>query len=101
VVRVNRTTIRDTDEQGNTFFFSSAVHHVLQDGEPREEGDLAELPTDAPEEEIQKDSSDYNEDAEIVPTDIDETENEVTDNDEALMQVPEGDATANVAGIFE
>merc|ERR1719348_2678653 len=33
VVRVNRTTIKDTDANGNSFFFSSSVHHVLQEGD--------------------------------------------------------------------
>merc|ERR1712108_79230 len=37
VVRVNRTTIKDTDENGNSFFFSSSVHHVLQEGDGEEE----------------------------------------------------------------
>merc|ERR1712112_196273 len=37
VVRVNRTTIKDTDENGNSFFFSSSVHHVLQEGDEEEQ----------------------------------------------------------------
>merc|ERR1719382_1378799 len=37
VVRVNRTVIKDTDENGNSFFFSSSVHHVLQEGDEEEQ----------------------------------------------------------------
>merc|ERR1712212_777720 len=45
VVRVNRTTIKDTDENGNSFFFSSSVHHVLQEGDAEEESEQ-EIPND-------------------------------------------------------
>merc|ERR1711990_1261034 len=45
VVRVNRTTIKDTDENGNSFFFSSSVHHVLQEGDAEEESE-EEIPND-------------------------------------------------------
>merc|ERR1712112_708243 len=47
VVRVNRTVIKDTDENGNSFFFSSSVHHVLQEGDAEEE-----IPNDEEEEDI-------------------------------------------------
>merc|ERR1712181_2479 len=76
VVRVNRTTIKDTDENGNSFFFSSSVHHVLQKGgDEKEDGSEEELPavTDV-EEDFNADQ--YDEEAELVPTDIDETKNE-------------------------
>merc|ERR1711963_758507 len=33
VLRINKTVIQDTDENGNGFFFQSSVHHVLLDGE--------------------------------------------------------------------
>lgn len=29
VLRVNRTTIHDTDEEGNGFFFQTSVHHIV------------------------------------------------------------------------
>merc|ERR1740123_1988411 len=54
VVRVNRTTIKDTDENGNSFFFSSSVHHVLQEGgDEEDEGSEEEIPavTDVEEDE--------------------------------------------------
>jgi len=107
VVRVNRTTIKDTDENGNSFFFSSSVHHVLQeaDGEEEEEGSGEEIPavTDV-EEDFNADQ--YDEEAELVPTDIDETKNEVPDESEneiereAKSEFDGTDATASVEDIF-
>ena len=37
ILRINKTVIQDTDENGNGFFFQSSVHHVLLDGEEEEE----------------------------------------------------------------
>merc|ERR1711915_606519 len=31
VLRINKTTIHDTDDNGNGFFFQSSIHHVLQE----------------------------------------------------------------------
>merc|ERR1712066_1215747 len=90
VVRVNRTTIKDTDENGNSFFFSSSVHHVLQEGDGEEEGseEEGEIPavTDV-EEDFNADQ--YDEEAELVPTDIDETKNEAVpaDVDESKNEI--------------
>merc|ERR1739838_1019207 len=33
ILRTNKTTIHDTDENGNGFFFQSSVHHVLQEND--------------------------------------------------------------------
>merc|ERR1711902_317052 len=76
VVRVNRTTIKDTDENGNSFFFSSSAHHVLQEGDrEEEEGSGEEVPAVSDiEEDFNADQYDE-EEAELVPTDIDETKN--------------------------
>merc|ERR1712233_97237 len=90
VVRVNRTTIKDTDENGNSFFFSSSVHHVLQEGDVEEDFNADQ----------------YDEEAELVPTDIDETKNEVPDESEneiereAKSEFDGTDATASVEDIF-
>merc|ERR1712112_621810 len=109
VVRVNRTTIKDTDENGNSFFFSSSVHHVLQEGDAEEESE-EEIPND--EEDIPADveedfnAAQYDEEAELVPTDIDETKNEVLDESEneiereAKSEFDGTDATASVEDIF-
>merc|ERR1712107_505575 len=92
VVRVNRTTIKDTDENGNSFFFSSSVHHVLQEADGDEEEDF--------------NADQYDEEAELVPTDIDETKNEVPDESEneiereAKSEFDGTDATASVEDIF-
>merc|ERR1712066_688352 len=91
VVRVNRTTIKDTDENGNSFFFSSSVHHVLQEEEEEEEEESGEeIPavTDV-EEDFNADQYDE-EEAELVPTDIDETKNvpdEVDEVDESENEI--------------
>merc|ERR1712212_1038513 len=111
VVRVNRTTIKDTDENGNSFFFSSSVHHVLQEGdgeeeEGSEEGEISAV-TDV-EEDFNADQ--YDEEAELVPTDIDETKNKAVPADvdeseneierEAKSEFDGTDATASVEDIF-
>merc|ERR1712192_146153 len=108
VVRVNRTTIKDTDENGNSLFFSSSVHHVLQEGgDEEEDGSEEELPavTDA-EEDFNADQ--YDEEAELVPTDIDETKNVPAEVDESENEIEREaksefdgtDATASVEDIF-
>merc|ERR1719382_701448 len=85
VVRVNRTVIKDTDENGNSFFFSSSVHHVLQEGneeeqeseedavdEEEEEEDIEEEEKEGEEEiPVIEEVDQYDEEAELVPTDID------------------------------
>merc|ERR1719342_184681 len=111
VVRVNRTIIKDTDANGNSFFFSSSVHHVLQegDGEEEEGSEEGEIPavTDV-EEDFNADQ--YDEEAELVPTDIDETKKEAipaevdaSENEierEAKSEFDGTDATASVEDIF-
>merc|ERR1712112_272026 len=112
VVRVNRTTIKDTDENGNSFFFSSSVHHVLQEGDAGEESE-EEIPNDEEEDipavtDVEEDfnADQYDEEAELVPTDIDETKNEVPDESEneiereAKSEFDGTDATASVEDIF-
>merc|ERR1712179_480651 len=109
VVRVNRTTIKDTDENGNSFFFSSSVHHVLQEGDGEEEEESGEeIPAVSDvEEDFNADQYDE-EEAELVPTDIDETKNvpdEVDESEneierEAKSELDGTDATASVEDIF-
>jgi len=38
VVHINKTTISDTDDDGNSFFFHKSVIHTVSDGEPGKEG---------------------------------------------------------------
>merc|ERR1712168_187501 len=33
ILRTNKTTIHDTDENGNGFFFQSSIHHVIQEND--------------------------------------------------------------------
>jgi len=42
ILRTNKTTIHDTDENGNGFFFQSSVHHVIQENEPKDVEDNVE-----------------------------------------------------------
>merc|ERR1711872_910047 len=129
VVRVNRTVIKDTDENGNSFFFSSSVHHVLQEGDGEEqesEGDAVDEEEeqdkgDDEEEDIEEEEKEgeeeipvieedfnvgqYDEEAELVPTDIDETTNDVDQSEneierEAKAEFDGTDATASVEDIF-
>merc|ERR1711951_79109 len=109
VVRVNRTTIKDTDANGNSFFFSSSVHHVLQEGDGEEGSEEGEIPAVADVEE-DFDADQYDEEAELVPTDIDETKKEAipaevdaSENEierEAKSEFDGTDATASVEDIF-
>merc|ERR1712240_781270 len=115
VVRVNRTVIKDTDENGNSFFFSSSVHHVLQEGDEEEQESEEDAVDDIEEEKegeaeipvIEEDFNvdQYDEEAELVPTDIDETTNDVDqlENEierEAKAEFDGTDATASVEDIF-
>merc|ERR1712211_117376 len=115
VVRVNRTVIKDTDENGNSFFFSSSVHHVLQEGGEEEQESEEDAVNEEEEEEegeeeipvIEEDFNvdQYDEEAELVPTDIDETTNDVDQSEneierEAKAEFNGTDATASVEDIF-
>merc|ERR1711962_1985428 len=105
VVRVNRTVIKDTDENGNSFFFSSSVHHVLQEGDEEEQEseedavdeEEEDKGDDEEEEDVEEEEKEgeeeipvieedfnvdqYDEEAELVPTDIDETTNDAVPAD--------------------
>ena len=37
VLKINKTVIHDTDENGNGFFFQSSVHHIFQDKDEEDE----------------------------------------------------------------
>merc|ERR1712037_672563 len=56
VVHINKTTISDTDDDGNSFFFHKSVIHTVSDGETSigkegavNEGEEEEVLTDIPE----------------------------------------------------
>merc|ERR1712007_305299 len=126
VVRVNRTVIKDTDENGNSFFFSSSVHHVLQEGDEEEQQSEEDAVDEEEEEDIEEEEKEgeeeipvieedfnvdqYDEEAELVPTDIDETTKEAVPADvdqseneierEAKAEFDGTDATASVEDIF-
>merc|ERR1719361_410157 len=54
VVHINKTTISDTDDDGNSFFFHKSVIHTVSDGETSKEG--AEEEVLAPEYETESDT---------------------------------------------
>jgi len=108
VVRVNRTTIHDTDLNGNTFFYSSSVHHILDRDDSV--NDSTEVLEDESVEDEDTDSlvevdTDYQQQVELVNIDIDETENEVDFEEKkdrnAKKDFPVVDKTASVEGLFE
>merc|ERR1719402_1781980 len=112
LVRINRTTIQDTDQDGNTYFFSSSVHRVLNGEDSVEENDdtfpedvETEFEDSQDDETMEEEIRDYENEAELVPTDIDETENEVDfekiRNRKAKAEFPGVDDTASVEGLFE
>merc|ERR1712012_1270671 len=69
VVRVNRTVIKDTDENGNSFFFSSSVHHVLQEG-GEEEQESEEDAVDDEEEDIEEEEKEGEEEIPVIEEDF-------------------------------
>merc|ERR1711962_1347429 len=112
LVRINRTTIQETDLDGNTYFFSSSVHRVLNGEDSVEESDdnvpedvETEFEDSQDDETMEEEIRDYENEAELVPTDIDETENEVDfekiRNRKAKAEFPGVDDTASVEGLFE
>merc|ERR1711936_773250 len=66
VVRVNRTVIKDTDENGNSFFFSSSVHHVLQEGDEEEQ----QSEEDAVDEEEEEEKKEGEEEIPVIEEDF-------------------------------
>ena len=86
VLRINKTLIHDTDEEGNGFFFQSSVHHILKEDEEEIENseDNAEEIEDV-EEEIEENVNsspvidDENDDERLGFVDEDPTFNEVFD----------------------
>merc|ERR1712198_662918 len=45
VLRINKTTIHDTDDNGNGFFFQSSIHHVLQENDDDDDTESVEATT--------------------------------------------------------
>merc|ERR1712008_464986 len=62
LVHINKTTISDTDENGNTFFFHKSVIHTISDADDASD----ELETE--EEEPEKESEELEEESEELET---------------------------------
>jgi len=80
VLRINKTLIHDTDEEGNGFFFQSSIHHILEDIEDEIEDVAEEIEDD--EEEIEENENSYpveDDDDVLGFVDEDPTLNEVLD----------------------
>jgi len=108
VVRVNRTTIHDTDQQGNTLFFSSSVHHILHaDDSVNDSTKLLEVESmeDEDTDSVVEVDPDYQQEVDLVNIVIDETENEVDfeeiKDSNTKEDFPVVDKTASVEGLFE
>jgi len=82
VVHINKTTISDTDDDGNSFFFHKSVIHTVSDGEPGKEGAEEEVLT--PEYESESDTGT----PEFIIDDGDDLEEEQKSGgvDDGLMQ---------------
>jgi len=82
VVHINKTTISDTDDDGNSFFFHKSVIHTVSDGEPGKEGAEEEVLT--PEYESESDTGT----PEFIVDDGDDLEEEQKSGgvDDGLMQ---------------
>merc|ERR1711872_687281 len=99
VLSINKTTIHDTDDNGNGFFFQSSIHHVLQDNED----DKAENDT-VTEDEITEDKDDVTEKvvigeaSTVSPAGIDKIESA----DPAINEIAEKFPTLDIDdGLFE
>jgi hypothetical protein len=102
VVRINRTTIHDTDEEGNGFFFQSSVHHVFQEGDEEESDETDEKEEDAEvttESEPEQLPVEENDEENVIPLDIieeiDPSENEIDE------KFPTLDVSDVDSGLFE
>merc|ERR1711874_910580 len=86
VLRINKTLIHDTDEEGNGFFFQSSIHHILKEDEEEAEDiedeleNLDEEIEDDEEKEENESSSPVEDDDDVLGfVDEDPTLNEVLD----------------------
>jgi len=71
VLRINRTTIHNKDDDGNGFFFHSSVHHIVQDKEDKEEDNTNIEDADV-EKDISKEDSYEEEDGEDIDNAVEE-----------------------------
>jgi len=86
VLRINKTLIHDTDEEGNGFFFQSSVHHIIKEDEEEIEDENVENA-----DEIQDEIEDS---AEEVEDESEDNAEEIEDDEEELG-LDEEDPTLN------
>ena len=75
VLRINKTVIHDTDQQGNEFFFKSSVHHLVKEDEE-----------DSTEVDIEQEEEEEEEEGVIGFVDEDPILNEVYDEKTASVE---------------
>lgn len=90
VLRINKTLIHDTDEEGNGFFFQSSIHHILKEDD--EEIDDIEDELEDIEDEIEDNAEEIEDDEEEIEEN--DSSSPVEDDDEGLGFVDE-DPTLN------
>ena len=103
VLRINKTLIHDTDEEGNGFFFQSSVHHILKEDEEEIENSEDEIEDNA--EEIEDVEEEIEENVNSSPVIDDEDDDErlgFVDEDPTLNEVfDEKFPTASVEDLLE
>ena len=79
VLRINKTLIHDTDEEGNGFFFGSSIHHILKEDE--EEIDDIEDELEDIEDEIEDNAEEIEDEIEDNAEEIEDDEEEIEENE--------------------
>jgi len=96
ILRVNKTVIQDTDEDGNQFFFQSSIHHLVEEFE--EDNEEVDAQDEEDNEEVDAQDDKANVDAEVD----DDGELGFASEDPILNEVfDEKFPTANVEDLFE
>ena len=83
VLRINKTVIHDTDQQGNEFFFKSSVHHLVKE----DEEDSTEVDIEQEEDDQEKEEEEEEEEEGVIGfVDEDPILNEVYDEKTASVE---------------
>jgi len=101
VLRINRTTIHNKDDDGNGFFFHSSVHHIVHDGEGEEEDKKEFEDVDVEED---GDIEDEDEDGEIGDVieekDITEEEDSFKEEDDVFTEEEDNQEVEDPTEVF-
>ena len=99
VLRINKTLVQDTDEEGNGFFFQSSIHQILTDDEYTED----EIEDNAEEiEDVEEDIEDTVNSSPVVNDDDDDEGLGFVDEDPTFNEVlDEKFPTASVEDLLD